>query len=598
MTLSFGKAYRAAVKQAAENASSPMGGEAESKSSVPRVALPTDSKVSHIAQSNVSHPISGMDSGPGREPNGSSVPSRKRKKKKRISIKLTPIKPPNSPPRYNPPPDLRPRQAASILKQEPLVRLTFTGEPRLAWNPVSHTKTLRDGVDWQLGRLTSICEALRPVSRDVVIGLDFGTSCTKVVIGDRTMKAAYAVPFTQMAGVSAYLLSTHLNEAKGVYDLSSNGSLHSDLKLSMLSDPSNAVSCSRVCAYIALVIRAARAWMYSELKEQYLAADLVWSLAIGQPADQVTSSQSKALFEKLGKVAWYLAGYSEELTTSLCMAAWKDFDAGQIHAGDIEVLVMPELAAQIYGFVSSVEFDPRHPNIYLLVDVGAGTVDASVFRVTKGVGGTASFSFFTNAVEAHGAMNLHRYRVGWWQTNLGVSGKAEKAISDLESIRLPTEYRGALPNAYLDYVEGVNVSFEGGAQSPDHDFFMKVRDQVAGKVLYGAYKNNLLDKGSIAGMPFFLCGGGARHGFYKQLKTEMQKQQNCSWLNASYRELSLPRMLRADGLSRADYDRLSVAYGLSQLDVASMSKVAAMQPSVNVSHASSWRNNYVEKSAT
>jgi hypothetical protein len=153
-----------------------------------------------------------------------------------------------------------------------------------------------------------------------------------------------------------------------------------------------------------------------------------------------------------------------------------------------------------------------------------------------------------------------------------------------------------LPDTYLDYVDGVDVSFQGDAQTPDHEFFMKVRDQVAGKVLYGTYEHKLLDPESIAGMPFFLCGGGARHSFYKKLKTEMQRQPNCSWLNASYRELALPKTLHAEGVSRADYDRLSVAYGLSQLDLASMSTVAALQPRVNVRHESSWRNNYVDQS--
>jgi hypothetical protein len=587
---SFERAYRAAINQVAENAVNQTGDKTEGKK-FSRAASPTDTVKPHVAQSPKSSSNPASDGGLERS---TSIPARRKKRKGQK--KLIPTRAPYSPPKYNYPPDMRPPRAPPRQKPEPAVLLTLKGEPKLVWEPVSHSKALLEGVDWQLGRATSICKSRRPVLREIVIGIDFGTSCTKVVIGDRAMKAAYAVPFTQMAGVSTYLLPTHLGEANGVYNLSSNGSLHNDLKLAMLGDPTDAVLCSRVSAYLALAVRATRAWMFSKLKEQYMAADVVWSVAIGQPADQVTSSQSKALFAKLGKVAWYLAGCSQELNTHFCLDVWRQFDAGSIDPGDIDVLVMPELAAQIYGFVSSTEFDPKHPNIYLLVDVGAGTVDASVFRVTKGVGGTASFGFFTNAVEAHGAMNLHRYRVAWWQTQLGSSGRAEKLISDLESIRLPTEYRGVLPDTYLDYVDGVDVSFQGDAQTPDHEFFMKVRDQVAGKVLYGTYEHKLLDPESIAGMPFFLCGGGARHSFYKKLKTEMQRQPNCSWLNASYRELALPKTLHAEGVSRADYDRLSVAYGLSQLDLASMSTVAALQPRVNVRHESSWRNNYVDQS--
>jgi len=510
---------------------------------------------------------------------------------KRFSAKVT-----YSPPRYNAPPDLRPKNVVQNPQSRPLVRLNFTAEPSVAWNPVGYAQNIAGCFDDQLGRQTNICQATRPVARDVVMGIDFGTSSTKVVLGDRGLKTAYAVPLTQMAGVSAYLIPSQLSETDGLYALSSQGIGHNDLKLSMLSDLSNPVYCVRVCAYLALVIRASQAWMFSELKDQYLMADVLWSVALGQPADQATSAQSKALFEKLGKVAWYLAGCSESLTTKFCLQAWHGFDDGTIDPGDLVILVMPELAAQIHGFVSSVAFDPKHSNIYLLVDVGAGTVDASVFKVRKEVDGRISFSFYTNAVEAYGAMNLHRHRVGWWQAELRASGCGAKAVADLEKIRLPTEYGGSLPEMYTDYIDGVKVLLEGGALSPDDAFFLRVRNQVAGHVLYGVWEKNLLDAQSIAGMPFFLCGGGARHSFYTKLKVEMKKQPNCSWLNAAYKELSLPSILRADGVKRSDYDRLSVAYGLSQLDLASVEQVGAMQPLVKGPHDSDWRSNYVDSS--
>lgn len=506
------------------------------------------------------------------------------------------VRQPYSPPRYTRPIDLRPPRVQPASNGKPSVRLSFNGEPKVKWSPVAHVNNVQGDFYSQLGRRMSICEVRHPTPRQLVMGIDFGTSSTKVVLGDRGLKSAYAVPFTEMAGVSAYLLPTHLCETNGVYEISSRGIVHNDLKLAMLSEPSNAVFCSRVCAYLALVIRAVRSWIFINLREQYIAADLVWSLAIGQPADQATSLESKDLFRRIGAIAWHLAGLDDEITAEHCLGTWKTLELNSIDPDDIEVLVMPELAAQIYGFVSSVSFDPKHPNIYLLVDVGAGTVDASVFKVEKGMNGAASFSFFTNAVESLGAMNLHRSRVDWWQTKLRAFSLCSKVVSDLEKIRLPTEYRGPLPDNYLDYVDGVSVSLDDGALSPDQEFFLKIRNQVAGKVLYGVQKNNLLDKQSISGLPFFLCGGGARYDFYKNLKTELKKQPGCSWLNASFRELTLPSILRADGVNKSDYDRLSVAYGLSQLDSVSVNQISAMQPRVFLSHDSDWRDNYFDKS--
>lgn len=502
-----------------------------------------------------------------------------------------------SPPRYKKPLDNRPVKSILEVGSEPLVRLTLKKDFKVAWVPVRYSDNLLLDFDDELGQKVSISQVKRPVDREVVLGIDFGTSCTKVVLGDPAMNAAYAVPFTQMAGVSAYLLPTQLGESGGVYTLKAKGVVHNDLKLAMLSDPSAVGSCARVSAYLALVIRAARAWIFTELYDQYLAADLLWSLALGQPADQATSKTSLALFKKLGEVAWFLASHSGPLTPRFCLDVWRKFDSGAIDSGDVEILVMPELAAQIYGFVSSTDFDPKHPNVYLLIDVGAGTVDASVFKVKNVSGGKTSFSFFTNSVEAYGVMNLHRYRIGWWQDQLNSECKSKEVIDALEDVRLPTEYRGTLPETYLDYIDGVTVTLEGGAVSPDQEFFQLIRNQVVGKVLFGAKKQNLLDSHSIKGMPFFLCGGGSRYGFYKQLIAGMMKQTGCSWLNAIYKELTLPSILRADGVSRMDFDRLSVAYGLSQLHLDTVNQVVAMQPLVPAVHESNWKSNYVEKDA-
>jgi hypothetical protein len=98
-------------------------------------------------------------------------------------------------------------------------------------------------------------------------------------------------------------------------------------------------------------------------------------------------------------------------------------------------------------------------------------------------------------------------------------------------------------------------------------------------------------------MPFFLCGGGSRHEFYKKLKSELKKTPNCSWLNALHRELTLPGNLRADGVSPGEYDRLSVAYGLSQLHIGTVMQVEAMTPLIPIANESRWLDGYVTKDA-
>ncbi len=69
----------------------------------------------------------------------------------------------------------------------------------------------------------------------------------------------------------------------------------------------------------------------------------------------------------------------------------------------------------------------------------------------------------------------------------------------------------------------------------------------------------------MAGMPMFLCGGGSRSGFYAKLRSDLHSARGFSWFGVTPKPLQKPRGLVAPGLPRAEYDRLSVAFGLSQL---------------------------------
>ena len=92
---------------------------------------------------------------------------------------------------------------------------------------------------------------------------------------------------------------------------------------------------------------------------------------------------------------------------SICDAL-NDFSAEAEKGSSLDVAVVPEIAAQIYGFVVSNSFDKKAANNYLMVDVGAGTVDSSLFHVKPGRGGKWDFEFYTAAVEPLGVTNLHR----------------------------------------------------------------------------------------------------------------------------------------------------------------------------------------------
>jgi hypothetical protein len=56
------------------------------------------------------------------------------------------------------------------------------------------------------GRATQILVGKPDDEREVVLGLDFGTSCVKVVIGDSALGKAFAVPFCKAEGIAKFLL--------------------------------------------------------------------------------------------------------------------------------------------------------------------------------------------------------------------------------------------------------------------------------------------------------------------------------------------------------------------------------------------------------
>jgi hypothetical protein len=263
---------------------------------------------------------------------------------------------------------------------------------------------------------------------------------------------------------------------------------------------------------------------------------------------------------------------------------------------ELQVDVVPEIAAQIYGFVTSHTFDRSAPNRYLLVDIGAGTVDSSLFRVKPGRGRKWEFEFYTAVVQPHGASNLHVHRINWWQAVLSDATEAKPVVADLERGKFATDFEGSLPGAYGDYVAGVRIVHPGEASSdPDKDFLTRrVVKQVRGETVFRTWKDRLLPEADLAGIPLFLCGGGSRMSLYQRIEDHLKLQSGHSWLYAERWILGFPADLECEGPIEADYDRLSVAYGLSRLDVGRVVQAAPM-PKIATPAQEPWTDRYVDK---
>ncbi|PQJ97115.1 hypothetical protein CXB77_03880 [Chromatium okenii] len=469
-------------------------------------------------------------------------------------------------------------------------RLNITHGAKLIFADDQQKQTCLLNANFIQGHATQ-CHGAINDEREIVLGLDFGTSSMKVVIGDSTLGIAFAVPFTAENGIKRYLLPSHVYETKGVFSLQQGEQDYRDLKLSLIANPTNLILQKNVIAFLAFVIRYTRSWLFHEHADKYCNTRIFWKLKIGLPVAHHLDQSLSKVFSQSGLIAWLVANTQGEITTAvidsarvLCNVPTKE---------DIEIEVVPEIAAQIYGFVKSNQFDKRALNLYLMVDVGAGTVDSSLFQVRSAKAGRCDFEFFTSVVEPLGVMNLHRYRVKWWQTALQKNGDI-RFFQSLEKLKFQTDREVAIPDYYSDYFKGISVGFADDKQTPDNIFFGKVREQVKGKTYWKTWKSRLLKQAELQGIPVFYCGGGMRMPFYQRLHDQLHSDPSCSWLSAIPHRIECPKRLNAPGLQREDFDRLTVAYGLSFLEVGKITK-AIPQPNQIDYPVSNWQENYINK---
>ena len=318
-------------------------------------------------------------------------------------------------------------------------------------------------------------------------------------------------------------------------------------------------------------------------------------MSVGLPAAHYQDSTLFKPFAQLCAVAWAVAGQAGPVDESSIVELLQHPPAATGSDEDAEVIVVPEIAAQIFGFVMSTSFDRKAKNIFLMADVGAGTVDSSLFHVYPARGGKWDFEFFTSVVQPHGVSNLHRHRVDWWANALQESSAPAGLAQQLLQFKFQTDQQCNIPNSFVDYFAGIEVKARKGVPSPDHEFFDRTLAQVQGSTLWRTWKDNLVSQQTLSGVPFFLSGGGARMKFYEALTASMSKAlSSYSWLYATPRVMTPPDDLVVDDIARVDYDRLSVAYGLSRLELGRVLKALPM-PRLISPPVTSWTDHYISK---
>lgn len=351
----------------------------------------------------------------------------------------------------------------------------------------------------------------------LVIGLDFGTAFTKVVIGEQRVKRA--VPFTDyVSNGNSYLLPSILSISKsddtcklgfpGIDEYSIE-----DLKIKLIERNFSEEVKTRCATFLSLVLRHARDWA----EEMYRSRDIVWYVNTGIPTASYEDEE--------------LAGVYKEVVR----AAWIDSTNGQSLPDD-RINVFPEFAVQLMGYIESPQ---RLPGLHILVDVGAGTLDLAIFNVHTS-DGEDKFPVFTKSVQPLGTKFFIRNRLKNYP-------ESDWKPSPYESVPSATEFKKQLSLSSKEL------------KQIDKPFESEIADLIIEKLTYT--KNKRVPKGwDKNGTPTFLCGGGASVDFYQKMFSRFEQLHRPP---LKMRLLSLatkPEDLNAEGVA---YDRLSVAYGLS-----------------------------------
>ena len=402
----------------------------------------------------------------------------------------------------------------------------------------------------------------------VVIGLDFGTSSTKLVVrlpfeaGEPTL----AVPAPPVCRVDAnpYLWQTVLwLQETGAFCPwpQANATVLQTMKQGLIqgnvekeiSELPGGVEVSRVqagVAFLACVIRYAKGWLLQDRPDLFRRRRPVWLLNLGMPAASYDDPKLAPPFRRIGAAALHLAGSDgpitiESVQCSLGKPEVLSSAGSKTCAEELGVSLVPEAAAAMTGFARSAR---GNPGLYLVVDVGAMTLDACTFRLNEDSGLNHCYSFMAAQVRPLGVESYHWFR---------------------DQGKTPDEFIGQC-NLTLRSV----VMYTG-----------KKRDPMDGSWKVGSE------------LPVFLTGGGARNDLHRDIVNNLGPWLSSNAGNGGIRLLDIPAPRTLDCPEPiSDLGRLAVAWGLSYPP----DQIGGIEPmSETEDHqqktARDWRDGYVSK---
>lgn len=507
----------------------------------------------------------------------SSPPLLARKPKTTLTIFAQEVHPPKNPTSsFNPLGTIIPAQGSlgdtQKLDQLPAPKPTIS-EPQQVGRPPRPFKLPRLGgfdprLNPKLDEIDTKSENRSPnePALKLVMGIDFGTSCSKVVVGDPTWRnRAYAIPLNDSPNIAGYLHPTRWeNEA--------------NLKMRLIQTPNNPTVRDAAACYMADIINRTLDYFMKYGPAEYRNRELRWSLNIGFPRKSVTENTDLAkAYREITRVA--LTMWLNKTTPTIAQASLLRQKTGATNQfnPDSGIDIYPEIAAQLAGYIKSPY---RKFGSLLLVDVGAGTLDVSTI-IIHSIDEQDIVSFHFCEVEDLGILRLYQSRCqalenvqcGIVQTPLDFLKDASKAVPENldQIVKTPT-------SRLVDAFNSTSNQF--------HQDVLVVTMRCLTKFRKAQKKNHINPAFEPWGrnLRFFLTGGGSRSMFYSKCLRDRngleqrvanaftcwdQEESRRKNLNQGFRIERIPvpsNLHNFDQTLHNDFDRISVAYGLAYGD--------------------------------
>ena len=385
---------------------------------------------------------------------------------------------------------------------------------------------------------------------DINLGIDFGTSFTKVCFRDVAEETSGIINFgvgdlddamiPSVVGVDNdgnLCLSQHQTNGDNVIAvipylkmLLADISLPVSLPEKIFDGSDHRLKIAALTSwFLYQTMVQSRDWILLHESDRCKGRKINWSANICVPVE-ICDSPKKDVFQEVADVAWHwFMSESRQSTFPELMRSFSELRQ-EITERTSDCHVIEEVAAAVQSFLNTRS---ARGGAYIYLDIGGGTIDgvAFLFKLDK-------INCLSAAVKP-----------------IGVSSISQKLANKLN----------------IDPLEVENYFFDNAVdpQEFENELFRYKRkiQKLVGSVIINGKKKDPSDwRRGMENLPVFVAGGGSRSLWFRNsIKTTYEdfQQENAAIPPYQVSEIPIPNDFAFNGLPEGDFNRFSVAYGLS-----------------------------------